>query len=72
MSDDSETSENCPHMASCEMYQLFQHTGTLGAWQALYCTGQFKNCARYQKTAKNHPVPPNLMPNGTLLNIKKK
>ena len=53
------------------MYDLFSLSGTLGAWQALYCTGQFENCARYQSTELGHPVPPNLMPNGTLLNVGK-
>lgn len=56
-------------MKRCEMYEIFQHTGTLGAWQALYCTGQFENCERFKETALGHPVPPNLMPNGKLLNI---
>ncbi len=63
---------SCVHMQSCEMYALFQHSGTLGAWQALYCTGQFENCARYKKTAMGHPVEPNLMPNGTLLKVQRK
>jgi hypothetical protein len=54
------------------MYSLFQNAGTLGAWKALYCTARFENCKRYQLTAADQPVPNNLMPNGTLLNLGKK
>jgi hypothetical protein len=68
MSDEAKT---CPNMHSCEMYAIFQHSGTLGAWQALYCTASFENCARYQRVALGHPVPANLMPNGKMLQVPK-
>jgi hypothetical protein len=70
--DDGVSEEGCPHMSTCEMYKIFRHAGVLSAWKALYCTGEFKNCARYEKVSLGHPVPPNLMPNGTLLHGKKK
>ena len=62
----------CPNAASCEMYAIFHHSGTLGAWKALYCTAQYTNCARYDKVRLGQPVPPNLMPNGKLLNLTPK
>jgi hypothetical protein len=49
------------------MYRLFTHSGTLGAWKALYCTAEFARCARYGLSVKGQPVPINLMPNGQLL-----
>lgn len=54
------------------MFAIFQHSGTLGAWKALYCTASYTNCARYEKVRLGHPVPVNLMPNGKLLNIQHK
>lgn len=63
MSDD----EHCPQMDGCEMYDIFHHTGTLGAWRALYCLRDFQGCARFERAQKGQPIPINLMPNGTLL-----
>ncbi len=54
-------------MQNCEMYRLFTHSGTLGAWKALYCTADFNRCARFGLSSKGQPVPLNLMPNGQLL-----
>jgi len=51
------------------MYAIFQHSGTLGAWKALYCTATYTNCARYDKVRLGQSVPPNLLPNGKLLNL---
>ena len=58
---------NCPHMSSCEMYQLLSLAGTLKAWQVRYCQSEFTTCARYQRSAEGRHVPINLMPNGALL-----
>jgi hypothetical protein len=54
------------------MYSVFQHTGTLSAWKALYCTSRYEGCARYERLTLGHPVPVNLMPNGALLKATKK
>jgi len=63
--------EQCPQMDSCAMYDIFHHTGTLGAWKALYCMRDFPGCARYERIRNGQPVPVNLMPNGTLLKTSK-
>lgn len=60
----------CPHMDSCEMYDLFTYSGTLEVWKINYCTGDYTRCARYEASAEGRPVPPNLMPNGKTLNKK--
>ncbi|HEX2735873.1 MAG TPA: hypothetical protein VHM70_29940 [Polyangiaceae bacterium] len=57
----------CPHMKRCAMYPLFTLAGTLKTWQIRYCTGEFALCERYQRSLRGQPVPPELMPNGTML-----
>jgi hypothetical protein len=57
----------CPHFASCPMYSLFSYSGTAGVWKARYCTADYPQCARYQRTLEGRYVPTNLMPNGVLL-----
>jgi hypothetical protein len=54
-------------MASCEMFAILTYAGTLGAWKARYCTGDYSACARFQTVSQGKPVPVNLMPNGALL-----
>jgi len=49
------------------MFGIFTYSGTLGAWKARYCTGDFTACARFQTSSLGKPVPINLMPNGALL-----
>lgn len=63
---DGET--RCPHMESCEMYDLFTYSGTLAVWKINYCTGDYETCARYKLSSMGQPVPVNLMPNGKVLN----
>ena len=57
----------CEHMDSCEMFKLFKLSGTLSIWQMRYCTGEFQNCERYQRSRGGDSVPDNLLPNGQLL-----
>jgi hypothetical protein len=45
-----------PEREYCEMYRLFTHSGTLGAWKALYCTADFSRCARYVMSTKGQQV----------------
>jgi hypothetical protein len=49
------------------MYDLFAYAGTEGAWKARYCTAEYEQCARYQRSRLGRVVPTNLMPNGALL-----
>jgi hypothetical protein len=49
------------------MYPVFQLAGVLRTWQLRYCTADYNQCERFNRTAKGLPVAPELMPNGTLL-----
>lgn len=49
------------------MYPVFQLAGVLRTWQLRYCTADYTQCERYSRTERGQPVPPELMPNGTLL-----
>jgi hypothetical protein len=49
------------------MYPVFQLAGVLRTWQLRYCTADYTQCERFARTEKGQPVPPELMPNGTLL-----
>lgn len=59
--------KSCEHTASCAMYALFKHSGTLAVWQINYCSGDYKRCARYMLSVEGKPVPLDLMPNGARL-----
>ena len=61
------SSQDCPHMATCEMYQLLTLSGTLKAWQSRYCCADYAACARYRLSLQDRLVPINLMPNGAYL-----
>jgi len=54
------------------MYPLLKLSGTLKTWQTRYCSGDFRQCKRYERTARGLPVAPDLMPNGVLLSERAK
>jgi hypothetical protein len=54
-------------MQRCAMYPILKLAGTLKTWQIRYCASNYKQCQRFIRTLQGHPVPPELMPNGTLL-----
>jgi hypothetical protein len=61
---------SCSHTASCPLYSLFKSQALLGVWKVTYCdTDQHRECARFVLTCEGRSVPPNLLPNGKLLNI---
>ena len=62
---------NCPHMKTCEMYELLRRAGSLKIWKTLYCTTGFRNCARWQQSRDGLTVCPTLLPNGeTILHAR--
>jgi hypothetical protein len=67
MNDGATEQAGCRHQASCPMYSLFQHAGTLAVFQMRYCKSDFHECARYKRSSEGQTVPINLMPNGQLL-----
>jgi hypothetical protein len=48
---------------------MFSLRGALRVWQANYCESAFERCARFKLSQEGKPVPPNLLPNGTLLTV---
>lgn len=67
MANDPDSGSGCPHMSSCEMYELFNLAGALATWKINYCTADFSRCERYQRARDGRNVPVNLMPNGAVL-----
>lgn len=59
----------CVHISTCEMYSLFERSGTLTVWKINYCFGGFDRCQRYLRSNAGERVPPNLLPNGSLLDM---
>jgi hypothetical protein len=62
-------SAECPHLEGCSLYPLFNLETSLRVWQTLYCRGKFTKCARFQQSSGGGCVPPNLLPDGTLLEV---
>lgn len=59
---------SCPHINSCPMFPTFKLQSALEIWKIRYCTSEsYPTCARYKLSEQGRPVPPNLMPSGTLL-----
>jgi hypothetical protein len=53
------------------MYSLFRLAGTLATWKINYCSADYARCERYKLSSLGRPVAVNLMPNGSLLQIRK-
>jgi hypothetical protein len=69
MSDENKdaSASECAHIDNCEMFQIFQYSGTLAVWQINYCRGEYTRCERYKRATKGERIPRNLMPNGRTL-----
>jgi hypothetical protein len=62
--------KDCPNVSGCEMYSLFRLAGTLATWKINYCNADYERCERYKLSSLGRSVPINLMPNGSLLQIR--
>lgn len=60
---------SCPRISSCPLFEQFSMKSSLKVWQAYYCEGAFDRCARWKLVQANAPVPPNLLPNGRVLDV---
>ncbi len=60
---------NCPHLEGCSLYPLFNLETSLKVWQTIYCKGKYTKCARYQISCEGRAVPPELLPDGTSLEV---
>ena len=65
-------SGHCSHCDSCPLYPLIADDGVTGLWKTLYChdSSGYKDCARYKLSSIGEPVPLNLLPSGTYLEVK--
>jgi ankyrin repeat protein len=55
----------CTHTENCELYAQFALNPALQIWQMHYCQGEHGRCVRYQMSLRKEPVPLNMLPNGT-------
>lgn len=63
------TTMGCTHCQSCELYAQFALNPALQLWQTHYCQGDHTRCVRYQMSLRKEPVPLNMLPNGTRVEI---
>lgn len=54
----------CTHMSTCELYVQFAADPSIGVWKSHFCSGDFKKCARYQRSLTGQAIPLTLLPNG--------
>ena len=59
----------CPNLEGCPLFPLFRMKTSLSVWQIRYCESAFETCARYVRSKSGARVPPNLLPNGSELNL---
>lgn len=55
----------CSHLATCPMFASFESASAGKIFKKLYCEGNFKGCARYQRSEQGMSVPATLLPNGS-------
>ena len=54
----------CTHMSNCELYVQFAADPSIDVWKSHFCAGDFKKCARYQRSLSGEAIPLTLLPNG--------
>ena len=59
----------CTHKDSCALFPVISLSSALMIWQTFYCDGQHETCLRFQRSLKGEKVPPNLLPNGKVLDL---
>ncbi len=59
----------CPSTNGCPLFPLFRLKSSLGVWQIHYCENAFETCERYRLSKSGVRVPPNMLPNGRVLDI---
>lgn len=65
----------CPHARSCPMFELFRMQASLRIWQLTYCEldeERHGRCERFRRATVGESVPSHLLPNGQLLQLKRK
>ncbi|HUL58125.1 MAG TPA: hypothetical protein VLU43_02555 [Anaeromyxobacteraceae bacterium] len=59
----------CVRVSTCPLFQAFAMRSSLNVWRTSYCEGDFARCERLKLADSGQPVPPNLLPNGRLLEL---
>lgn len=59
----------CSRVVACPLFKQFSLKSSLKVWQSYYCEGDFTRCERYKLSSGACTVPPNLLPNGKLLDV---
>jgi hypothetical protein len=59
----------CPNLDGCPLHPHFTMRSSLRIWKDFFCNTNYQACVRYQAAQKGERVPPNLLPNGKLLEI---
>jgi ankyrin repeat protein len=54
----------CSHMSNCELYVQFAADPSIEVWKSHFCAGDYKKCARYQRSLRGEVIPLTLLPNG--------
>ncbi|MFC1608551.1 hypothetical protein ACFL2R_00045 [Patescibacteria group bacterium] len=64
----------CKNVKKCSAFKKFQRKNfdEFVKISNEFCTGDYKNCLRYQKKEKGEPVPENLHPEGGLIREEEK
>ena len=60
---------SCPLVSTCPLFSLFTLNASLAVWRAGYCDREFERCERHRRAAGGDGVPPNMLPNGKLLQL---
>lgn len=61
----------CTHTTDCQLFPQFAAEPALKIWKQHYCEGDFKKCARYQRSLTGASVPLELLPNGKELHVER-
>jgi hypothetical protein len=60
---------SCPNEKGCPLFPLFTMKASLSVWQDFYCRRNFAACERLRLSQQGTRVPPNLLPNGKILEL---
>jgi hypothetical protein len=59
----------CPNADGCPLHPLFTMRSALKIWKEFFCNTNYQACVRYQAAQRGELVPPNLLPNGRILEM---
>jgi hypothetical protein len=59
----------CARISGCPLYKSFAMKSSLRVWKTYYCEGDFNRCERLRISSAGTPVPPNMLPNGRMLEV---